>query len=168
MRYVVTWKDREIEVELEPRDDGRFNIDVGGQSHIADIRRAGSASLYSLLVDERTLEVTVVGGAEETRVCALGRDLTLQVESEQERDARLVEAAHGPAGPHTVKSVMPGIVSRIMIREGEEVELGTPMLILEAMKMENEIRSPTTGTVKRLLVAEGDTVNGGTPLVSIE
>ena len=74
-----------------------------------------------------------------------------------------------PAGSarSTVKSQMPGIVTRVLVEEGAEVEAGQSLLILEAMKMENEIRCAAAGTVEKILVSEQQTVNGGDPLVVI-
>jgi biotin carboxyl carrier protein len=57
-----------------------------------------------------------------------------------------------------VNSIIPGNIQRIMVKEGDEVSAGTPMLILEAMKMRNEILSPFQGTIKKIYVSEGDMV----------
>ncbi len=63
---------------------------------------------------------------------------------------------------------MPGKILRILVKEGEQVKTGQGLLILEAMKMENEIPAPKDGVVKKILVKEGDTVNTGDPLIEIE
>ena len=110
MKYVITFEDREVEVDIHPRDDGRFDVDIEGVSRIADLRRAGGRSLYSMILGTDAYEASVVRLDEQTRVTLRGRDLMLRVESQQERDARLVDAAGGAKGPQTVKSVMPGIV----------------------------------------------------------
>jgi len=57
-----------------------------------------------------------------------------------------------------VNSIIPGNIQRIMVKEGDEVSAGTPMLILEAMKMRNEILAPFQGTIKKIYVSEGDMV----------
>ncbi|MDK2783686.1 MAG: glutaconyl-CoA/methylmalonyl-CoA decarboxylase subunit gamma, partial [Thermococcaceae archaeon] len=62
---------------------------------------------------------------------------------------------------------MPGKVLRILVREGDEVKAGQGLLVLEAMKMENEIPSPRDGVVKKILVKEGDTVDTGQPLIEL-
>jgi biotin carboxyl carrier protein len=62
---------------------------------------------------------------------------------------------------------MPGRVVKILIREGEAIELGAPAIIVEAMKMENELHAPASGTVARIAVAEGDTVDAGQILCEI-
>ena len=167
MKYVVTYADREISVEVDPRDDGMWDVTSDGRSIVADLRGAGGQSLFSLLLGQSAYEVSVVRTDDQYRVGLRGHDITLTVESEQQKNARLVDAASGDTGPQTVKSVMPGRVAKILVREGEQVTSGTPLLILEAMKMENEIRSPSEGTVTALLVAEGATVGNGEPLVTI-
>ncbi len=73
-----------------------------------------------------------------------------------------------PAGEGVVTSPMPGKILRILVKEGEEVKTGQGLIILEAMKMENEIPSPRNGTVKKILVKEGDTVDTRQPLIKLE
>jgi pyruvate carboxylase subunit B len=69
--------------------------------------------------------------------------------------------------PGAVTAPMPGKVLRVLVREGDRVSVGQGLLILEAMKMENEIPSPKDGVVKRILIKEGDTVDTGQPLIEI-
>ena len=72
-----------------------------------------------------------------------------------------------PAGEGVVTAPMPGKILRILVKEGEEVKTGQGLLILEAMKMENEIPSPKDGVVKKILVKEGDTVDTGQALIEL-
>ena len=166
MRYVVSHGDRVLELEVQDRDDGRAEVLIDGVTHIADLRAAGGTSLFTLLLDRASYDVAVVPRDDGTRVTLRSRELVLQVESEQERNARLV-GHHQGSRAHTVKSAMPGFVARLLVSEGDEVEVGTPLLILEAMKMENEVRALGPGTVQKVLVAERQTVNGGDPLIQI-
>ena len=62
---------------------------------------------------------------------------------------------------------MPGVVVKLMVAEGDSVEAGDPLLILEAMKMQNEIEAPASGQVTRIHVAEGEAVASGAPLISL-
>lgn len=167
MKYVVTDAGRELDISVTPRDDGRWDVAVGDRTVVVDLRDGGGRSLFSLLVGDVAYEASVVRIDDRYRVGLRGHDITLTVESEQQRNARLVDATSGDVGPQTVKSVMPGRVVKVLVRVGEQVTSGTPLLILEAMKMENEIRSPSEGTVTALLVAEGATVGNGEPLVTI-
>ena len=67
-----------------------------------------------------------------------------------------------------VRALMPGRITSVLVREGEDVGVGAPLIILEAMKMQNEIASPTTGRVKSIRVAEGETVKKDAVLVVLE
>ena len=77
-------------------------------------------------------------------------------------------AAAAPAGGETVESPMPGNVWKVLVSEGQAVKDGETLIILEAMKMENDIPAPCDGTVASLHVKEGDAVNGGDILVTIK
>ena len=72
-----------------------------------------------------------------------------------------------PAGEGVVTSPMPGKILRILVKEGESVKTGQGLVVLEAMKMENEIPAPKDGVVKKILVKEGDTVDTGQPLIEL-
>ena len=73
--------------------------------------------------------------------------------------------AEGAAGTPALKAPMPGMVVQVAVQEGEAVERGATVLIVEAMKMENELRAAATATVKRILVAPGEAVEKGQTLV---
>ena len=72
-----------------------------------------------------------------------------------------------PAGEGVVTSPMPGKILRILVKEGEQVKTGQGLVVLEAMKMENEIPAPKDGVVKKILIKEGDTVDTGQPLIEL-
>ena len=76
-------------------------------------------------------------------------------------------AAPAPAGEGVVTAPMPGKILRILVKEGESVKTGQGLLVLEAMKMENEIPAPKDGVVKKILVKEGDTVDTGQALIEL-
>jgi len=77
-------------------------------------------------------------------------------------------AAGGEAGPQRITAPMPGKIVRISVAEKEEVKAGQGVLVMEAMKMQNEMKSPKDGKVQKVLVAEGATVNAGDVLAVIE
>ncbi|MBL0060480.1 MAG: acetyl-CoA carboxylase biotin carboxyl carrier protein subunit [bacterium] len=87
---------------------------------------------------------------------------------ETERDKLLQAAAHGAAGEHglmTLRAAMPGLVVRVNVKIGQTVKRGEAVLILEAMKMENEVRAPGDGTVQEIKVNECDSVEKGAQLI---
>jgi len=140
---------------------------MDGRSVPAEMVEAGAGSLYSLLLGHDAFDLAVIEKEGHTRVTLRGRELDLLVESEQERNARLVAGDALVPRAHTIKSQMPGIVTRILVREGEDVPAGCALLILEAMKMENEVRALHPGIVESILVVKGQTVNGGDELVRL-
>ena len=77
-------------------------------------------------------------------------------------------AAGDDHGPKKITAPMPGKVVRLLVREGDEVELGRGLAVVEAMKMQNEIKSPKKGRVQKILVSEGATVNAGDVLAIVE
>ncbi len=76
--------------------------------------------------------------------------------------------AGAEAGPQKVKAPMPGKIIRVMVAEKDEVKAGQGLIVMEAMKMQNEMKSPKDGRVRKILVAEGSTVNPGDTLAIIE
>jgi biotin carboxyl carrier protein len=100
---------------------------------------------------------------------AVGGDV-LEVEVQSAREAALAAAlasAGGRGGSGTIKAPMPGRVVRVLVAEGEAVQADAPLLIVEAMKMENEVRAPGAGVVRRLSIAAGDTVEAGQLLCEV-
>ncbi|HFD05165.1 MAG TPA: biotin/lipoyl-binding protein [Firmicutes bacterium] len=70
--------------------------------------------------------------------------------------------------PIVIKSSLPGVILKVMVREGEQVKSGQDVIVMEAMKMENQIQATVSGTVKKIYVKEGDTIQQDTPLIEIE
>ncbi len=97
-----------------------------------------------------------------------GEVLELDVKSTREAalEAAMASASDGGGGG-TIAAPMPGRVVRVLVATGDQVEADAPLLIVEAMKMENEVRSPAAGIVRSIAVAAGDTVEAGQPLCDI-
>lgn len=166
--YRVRVGEREHEVEVIDAEEGRtilvdgepFEVDAAG-SHVSRVSpgEAGSG---------RQLEVTLAGHPRPSEGWIAGTRAKLEVRSEAE--ARLAEAlGKGAAGTGSgsLTAPMPGRVVKILVTAGEAVELGDPVIIVEAMKMENELQAPASGEVRSIAVAEGDTVDAGQVLVEI-
>jgi biotin carboxyl carrier protein len=146
----VTIDRNRFAVQVAMKEDG-FAVTVDGRavtvplSHEDAVRAAGGTPV-----------TLAAGGREVTLECALPG-----------RKARDNGAGHHHADPGTVVAVMPGTIIRILRSEGEVVPAGDVLLVLEAMKMENEVRSPVGGVVKELLVQVGKAVQKGEVLVRI-
>ncbi len=94
--------------------------------------------------------------------------VTVHTAAEAALAAALEEAGGGVGGGGAVKAPMPGRIVKALVAEGDEVEAGQPVIIVEAMKMENEVLSVGAGTIRSILVSAGDTVDAGAVLIEIE
>lgn len=122
--------------------------------------------LVTVRLQDRVERFVVNRNGDELWLIRNGRVQPLVIETE--RDQLLKAAAHGGAGEHgqtAVCAAMPGLVVRISAQIGQTVRRGDPLLILEAMKMENEVRAPADGTVREIKVCERDSVEKGTQLI---
>jgi biotin carboxyl carrier protein len=168
--YRIRVGEREHEVEVEVDTSGERRILVDGQAF--EVAEAGAHALrVSPDQDEHRpqLEVTLAGEPRPTEAWIEGDRVRIEVRTEQE--ARLADALGKGAsgsGSGSLTAPMPGRVVKILVSEGEVVEHGAPAIIVEAMKMENELHAPTTGVVRSVAVGEGDTVEAGQVLVDIE
>jgi biotin carboxyl carrier protein len=127
---------------------GLYSILIEGRSYEARVSRAGSAP------GAQDYDVRV--GAEHYRVTI--RD---------PRARRGVSNAGSSAGPLQITAPMPGKVVKVLVREGEEVTAGQGLLVMEAMKMQNELRAPRAGCVERIHATEGVGVETGSPLLRL-
>ena len=168
--YRVRVQEREHEVEVEIGPTGERRIVVDGEAF--EVADAGGRSVRVSAADPaRTeqLELSVAGEPRPSEAWIEGQRVSVELRTEQE--ARLAEAlGKGAAGSGSgeLKAPMPGRIVKVLVSEGEQVELGAPVVIVEAMKMENELQAPVGGTVRRVLVGEGDTVDAGQVLVELE
>jgi biotin carboxyl carrier protein len=125
-----------------------------------------SPGVYSILLDGRSLEVRFEALVDGTLLHTAGREYRVEIVDprswRRSRSGRI-----DPAGRQQIAAPMAGKVVRVLVSPGQQVETGQGLLVVEAMKMQNEIRSPKTGTVERLLAREGQTVNSGEILAVI-
>ena len=168
MRYFVTLGATEHEVVVREHEDGGFTVDLDGRTLRADLSRLPGEDIFSLLLDGKSFELLVSPDRLRTTVVHHGQGVDLLVESDRERNARLISAEAVPMSGETVRAVMPGIVVSVAVTVGNTVTAGQPLLVLEAMKMENEIRCRMGGIVEKVHVERGKTVQSGDVLVDIK
>ena len=166
MDLVILDGDRERRVAIE-RVTGGFVVEVDGERYAVDHAGAGG-QLSSLLIDGRQWEVSThresVG---RYRIAANGAEQEVEVRDPLTHLARGSGAAAHDAGRRAVSAYMPGRVVAVLVEEGARVAAGEGVVVLEAMKMENEIRSEVAGVVAKLHVRPGQSVEGGDPLFEI-
>jgi len=161
----VAGKTAPITVE---RHHGRYVVEIGGVRHEVDTRTLGPWVL-SLLVEGDSHEVAVVRqGDGHYSVDWRGRSFTVELVDPLTHLAESTRGEAGKQGKKVVKAYMPGRVVEVRVQPGDRVEAGQPMIVLEAMKMQNEIQAERAATVGRVFVAAGEAVEGGDPLVEIE
>jgi biotin carboxyl carrier protein len=145
------------------RDDGVYVVEIGDKRHRVDVHKL-EGDFYSILTDGRSYEVSVEPRGE-TYYVRHGAEELLVALSDPSRRAREGQVKQGP---DEVVTQMPGKVVRLLVDEGDEVEAGQGLIVVEAMKMENEIAAGKPGKVVSVRVEPGQTVEGGAVLAVIE
>jgi acetyl/propionyl-CoA carboxylase alpha subunit len=152
--------------DLEARIDGDLVGPADGWRLEWIDRRHGLARLVG---DRGAVPLLVEGTGTDWVVTLGGRRIVVSVRSWRERVlAEAESAARAHAGPVAVKATLPGLVVAVAVSAGDEVEEGSVLLTLEAMKMQNEVRAPRSGRVIDVAVAAGETVATGAALLRIE
>ena len=167
MRLVVRHLERERLVGID-REGSRVRVDLDEKSIHLDVRSVG-ADVRSILWNGSQHEVTVRHlGDDRFEVSGrFGSEIVQVLDPLTHLAASSHDAQVGSAS-ECVDAYMPGRVVEVLVKEGASVALGEGVLVLEAMKMENEIQSERAGTIRKIFVAEGQAVEGGDSLYEIE
>lgn len=164
MKLIARYEDVEIAVEVERHADG-YRVTLGDRCFNVDLVHAGPY-VRSLRLDDGTQHSLVhnrIGNQHE--IMMSGSRIEVEIVDPLALKRKSREDAEGEGG--VVKALMPGRIVRVLVELGQALQKGTGLLILEAMKMENEIQAPVDGTVEEIFVKPGDTVEGGAPLVQL-
>jgi biotin carboxyl carrier protein len=150
--------------------DGMTNLVWDGQSHPIDILEL-EPGCYSILMDGRSVEVRLdkakSNDPEAHAYRAMLYDGAYEFALVDPRRALLSAAGGAGAGGGLLSSPMPGKIVKLLVKPGDQVEEGQTLLVMEAMKMQNELKTNTTGTVKTVHVQEGATVETGAALITV-
>jgi len=154
-------------IELRELEHNQYEIEIDGRTIHVDAVRSGRTA-YSVIEDGRQHEVVIdEKGAREFDVFVRGH--LFHLEALDERSMLLAETAKKAAsGPQSIEAEMPGKVVLVKAAVGESVSEGQGVVVVEAMKMENEIPSPIDGVVTDIPVETGDTVENGDVLFIVE
>ena len=164
MKYITTIDDRQFTVEVIDEK----HVSVDGKIYEIDFESVAGQPVYSLIVDGRSHESYIYQGDDNWQVLMRGRLYPVTVEDEREK--RLRAAAGGgvvETGEFHLRAPMPGLVVALPVAEGETVKRGQVILILESMKMQNELKAPRDGTIGRIRVRPGETVEQKQTLLSM-
>jgi biotin carboxyl carrier protein len=164
MLYEIAIDSKNYRLELN-HADGRWSCRLDGRDFEID----------AILIRTDVLSLRIGNLAYEVKSERVANDLHLWVGSMrfvvEVRDPRSLRGrtrATDDQGPRKITAAMPGKVVRLLVHEGDQVEPGRGVAVVEAMKMQNEIKSPKKGTIQKILVGEGAAVNAGDVLAIVE
>jgi biotin carboxyl carrier protein len=163
----------------------KLQIEIGGKKRHVELTQAGerpvwtidgnrleadaiavSSGVYSILINGKSFEVRMEQSGAELRATTSGREFRIVISDEREWRRKRGSAIEAE-GRQQVLAPMPGKIVRVLVKTGDAVRAGQGLLVVEAMKMQNEIRAPKSGTIDRLGVVEGQTVNAGEVLAIV-
>ena len=166
MNYIATIGEREVQVAVGEVGVARYKVTIDGTEHLVDAHQV-QESLWSLLCGARAFEVDVQNREDEYEVLIGGDCYKFSLMNEQQK-ALIRSGGKGAAGKALVTSPMPGKVVKLLVGVGEEVQVDQGVIVVEAMKMENELKSALAGKVKEIFVKEGEVVESGAKLLLVE
>jgi biotin carboxyl carrier protein len=167
MSYVAMIGEREVAITVEELGGANYNVRIDGVEHVVDAHQV-AGHLWSVLYGSASFVVDVAQlPTEEYEVLIQGDCHKFSLMNEQRR-ALMRAGGKGSAGKAMLTSPMPGKVVKLLVEEGQEVEAGQGVIVVEAMKMENELKSAVAGKVKEIFVKEGEVVESGAKLLLVE
>lgn len=170
MRYFVELDpgsaEAPIAVDVSQLPSGALDVRVDGRSITVDVAALGNQ--LSMLIDGRVVDLTTEGAPPDVGAVASGHRSYVRVESERARAAKAATRGASGGSDKLVKSPMPGRIIKVLVVEGDSVVAGQPLLVVEAMKMENEVKAKSAGVIAKIMVKVGDTVEGSAKLLSFQ
>jgi acetyl/propionyl-CoA carboxylase alpha subunit len=164
MKYITSTKDQEFEIEI--LDEHKIAID--GEIHEINFESISGQPVFSLLIDSKSYDAYVYEGDDGWEVLLRGELYRTQVVDEREQRLRAAfENGLAQSSEFFLKAPMPGLVIDVLVRDGQEVKKGDVLMVLESMKMQNELKSPQAGVVSRVRVEVGDHVERRQTLLSV-
>jgi glutaconyl-CoA/methylmalonyl-CoA decarboxylase subunit gamma len=174
MRYFVNLDEAPgsapIVVDLVELPSGALDVCVDGKRVPVDVvavSGGAGGSPLSVRVDGHMVDLTTEGQPPELGAIASGHRSYVRVESERQRAASAAKKGAGAANDKIVKSPMPGRVIRLLVAKGDEVTQGQTLCVIEAMKMENEVKAKAACTILEVHVVEGVTVEANGKLITL-
>lgn len=165
MKYYAEMDGETLEMDVEERGED-LKVAIGGRELTANLQKVSHPSLYSLIVNNESYEVFVEQREGRYLVMIGGELYSVCVQDERaKRLAAVMPKERGHEGEVAIMAPMPGLVVAVDVRPGDVVEKGKGLVVLEAMKMQNELRAPRSGTVKAVHVQQGERVEHGRVLV---
>jgi biotin carboxyl carrier protein len=164
MAYIVKIDDKEFKIDVK-REGGKFIVVLDNKEIPIEVVRSDTASQFTLIIDNKPHDVVFDA---ENLISVDGEEFCSEVFDEQVQKILKKAPQVGEKKELTVAAPMPGLVIEVEVAEGDVVKAGQGLVIVEAMKMQNEMKSPGDGVVKKILVQKGQAVNSRDALVVIE
>ncbi|MFO0673180.1 MAG: biotin/lipoyl-containing protein [Polyangiaceae bacterium] len=167
MRYFVTLEDGKAPspIDVIELPSGALDVRIDGRK--VDVDFVDLGGILSVRVDGRIVDLAVEGTPPDVGIVASGHRSYVRVESDRLRAALAAKKTAAATGEQIVKAPMPGRIVKVLVAEGDQVVVGQPLVVVEAMKMENEVRSKGAGTVKSVNVKAGATVEANAKLLVV-
>lgn len=166
--FATTKKGAEPEaIDVTPLGDSRYAVTYKGVKHELESLVLPHGAV-SLLIDGESYAVEFEEAGDEVRVLVKGQITKVDVADERKLRLRAATAGFTVEGKQTVAAPMPGKVVKVFVKVGDEVKEGQGVVVVEAMKMENELKAPKAGKVIEVAAKEGTAVENGAKLVVIE
>jgi len=164
MTYDISIDGKSYRLELE-RSDGRWSCRLDGKPIEVDAVLA-RPNVLSLFIGNKAYEVKCERVGDDTHIWVGSRRFAAEVRDPRSLRSRI--RTGDDHGPKKLSAPMPGKVVRVLLKQGDQVEAGAGVVVVEAMKMQNEVKSPKKGTIQKILVSEGAAVNSGDVLAIVE
>ncbi|HJU09718.1 MAG TPA: biotin/lipoyl-containing protein [Candidatus Binataceae bacterium] len=166
-RFKATLEGIEHDLEIAELAPPTYRVKVGDAEHELDVRRIGANS-FSILVCDRSFDFDVVRDGDELIIASRAGSARVTLVDAARHAQRIRAGRHSQAGPAEINAMMPGRIVNVLVKPGDEVALQQGLIVVEAMKMENELKSPKAGKIAEIRVSPGQTVEKGELLVIIE
>lgn len=164
MKYITTIGERDFVIEI--LDEKQILVD--GKLYQVDFDSIDDQPVFSLLINGLSFEAYVYPDEDACQVLLRGHSFPVSVLDERDKLLRAAAGDKmGEGAEFQLKAPMPGLIVLIPVDEGQPVEKGDVLVILESMKMQNELKSPRAGTVTRLKIKSGDSVEQHQTLLSV-
>jgi len=168
-RYQIRVSEKEFDVKVDSLGEN-YDVSVNGKKKSVEVQKLGGSRML-LLIDNQPHEVDIRANGYESRriVFAHGTEIELEIEDYRIAQARKVAGMKsGAAEVKNIKAPMPGLILEVKVGSGDKVRAQQPLLVIEAMKMENIIKSPAEAVVKRIATATGKSVEKNDLLIEFE
>ena len=167
LRYYVTIRGEERIVDIAEHTDGTTSVQLDGEPMEVDLVELYGSTLHSLLLNGHSREMVIERKGDHVSVWLDGERIETLVRDEV---SRAIAAVMKPpaAGPSAVEAPMPGVVVSVPVKVGDVVAAGQPVVVVEAMKMQNELLAEVAGVVESIEVKPGQTVDRGAILVRMK